>query len=104
MHDELFARQKEISAELFPQIAKTLGLDLQVFERCLSSGSSARIAENMDEARRLGITGTPTILVGTHRPDGRVTVRQRLSGTLGVEAFSKIVDPLLSRTGANVGG
>jgi len=45
-----------------------LGLDLGTFSRCLERGEqAARVQEDVSQARRLGIRGTPAFLINGHR-------------------------------------
>jgi protein-disulfide isomerase len=55
----------------------------------------AKIAEDVAGARALQVTGTPVFFVGIVRPDGQVKVLRRLSGTLSLQEFSDVLDPLL---------
>lgn len=70
MHDLLFARQTEwalkvTALDLFKGYAKSLGLNETTFQQCLDSGKYADLtAENMAAAQRLGITGTPSFVIG----------------------------------------
>jgi protein-disulfide isomerase len=70
MHDRLFAAQ-EASGQDLSALAQILGLDLERFNQCLSTG---RYLENIqlsaDSARRMGIFGTPAFLIGTLSEDG----------------------------------
>ena len=40
----------------------------------------------------MGITGTPTFLVGRVLPDGRIQLVERLQGAKSVEEFGAIID------------
>jgi protein-disulfide isomerase len=71
MHDLLFANQKALAPEQLPTYAKDLGLDVAVFEQCLSSGQHAEaIREDMKVAESLRISGTPAYLLGRRIPGG----------------------------------
>ena len=67
MHDELFARPKEIplTMQLIGGFATKVGIESEEFEACVNKSlASADIKRDEDLAARLGITGTPTFLVG----------------------------------------
>src|SRR3989441_1264109 len=58
-HDALFANAPKAGPEL-RTYAQQVGLDLPSFERCLASGThAATVQKSVDEAIRLGVTGTP---------------------------------------------
>jgi protein-disulfide isomerase len=62
-HDALFASE-ELSPETFNAIASRLGLDLQQFQTCVTSESSRlAVVKDSQEARRLGINGTPSFII-----------------------------------------
>jgi len=70
MHDTLFANQGEWAGQgegtksLFANYAANLGLDEQSFVSCLDSGRhDLAIEANVQEARSLGISGTPHFFV-----------------------------------------
>lgn len=62
-HDALFAADG-LSPDKFRRIAADLGLDLQRFAACFDSERSrAAVLRDVQEARRLGISATPTFIV-----------------------------------------
>ena len=62
-HDKLFA-EKKITKESFNKIAEELGLDAKQFKQDIASTTlKNHLRQDMTEAHRLGITGTPTIFV-----------------------------------------
>ena len=64
MHDEMFkAGERLVPAELSRR-AKAVGLDPAAFDTCLTSGKHAgRIRAEIDAARALGVSSTPTLFV-----------------------------------------
>jgi len=67
-HDLAFERQDELSRESPTVLAAALGLDTASFERCYGEkGSADTVARSEGEARRLGLTGTPTLFVNGQR-------------------------------------
>jgi protein-disulfide isomerase len=62
-HDALFASDN-FSPEAFNKMAADLGLDLPSFKKCFDSElSRASVLNDVQEAKRLGINGTPTFIV-----------------------------------------
>jgi len=65
-HRMLFATHKAISDTIFVPLASSMGIeDTLGFKRCLSSEDAARIVrEDTDAGRRLGLRGTPLLVIG----------------------------------------
>ncbi len=88
MHDELFANQAAWSAErnperTFRQYAERIGLDLKAYDGCMSTGRyRARIQAEAEAADNLGITSTPTFVIG----------RMRISGALAYDQLKSLID------------
>lgn len=81
-HDGLFAAES-LSAETLTHTATGIGLDLSKFKDCLTSEASrAAVLKDVQEARRLGINGTPAYIINgqLHR------------GSLGFEEFKSIIE------------
>jgi len=82
MHDLLYANRHQMDRADFLGYAETLGLDVVQFETALDSGQYREIVEaDMQEAQRLGITGTPTFVI-----NGR-----KLVGAKPLAAFETII-------------
>ena len=61
---ELFEHQKELEKDLYVSIAKDLGLNMNKFKLDQSSSKSLEsIKKDKQEAKELGFTGTPIVLV-----------------------------------------
>jgi protein-disulfide isomerase len=95
MHDALFIMPSALDSDGLSAKARKIGLDSDQFRRCMNGEATARVREDLAEARLLGITGTPTFLFGTIGPDGRLKVQRRESGAMPAEVFASIVDELL---------
>jgi len=92
MHDRLFLAQ-EISAQDLEALARTLGVEAEPFNQCLSSAKYLQnIQSSVAGARRMGILGTPAFLIGALSEDGGfVNVKKVL---LGVEKYETIESAL----------
>ena len=63
-HDRLFENQDEYSEAAFKQFAASLKLNSDQFATCLESGKfKPQIQEDLQEAIRLGATGTPALFI-----------------------------------------
>jgi len=85
-HDRLFDAQPEFEHEDLLRYAAELGLDRARFARCLDEGTYAPAVEaDLAQARALGVTSTPTFLIG-----GQVLV-----GNHPIETFRRVIDDAL---------
>lgn len=73
MWDVLFANGKALEAENLPGYANSAGLDGEKLHRCMESGRHLEaIRASVADANRLGITGTPSFVIGRLTEDGTV--------------------------------
>jgi protein-disulfide isomerase len=95
-HQRIYDGQAEWASQgdagpTFRQYAQANGLDLNRYDACMKSGKYAgRIQASYEEGSRLGVTSTPTLLVGNRLYQGR----------LDSDAIRRLVDslaPLASR-------
>jgi protein-disulfide isomerase len=88
-HDGLFEAGNDASPAALGKIASKVGLDEAQFEACTeSTEASAAVNSDLEEAQRLGLTGTPTFFI-----NGRPLV-----GGLPLDAFTEIIDEELGNT------
>jgi protein-disulfide isomerase len=67
-HDELFLRQNSLSNETYLEIARNIGLDLEKFSLDVMRPSLRQKVElDVEDAKKAGVTGTPTIFVNGRR-------------------------------------
>jgi protein-disulfide isomerase len=87
-HDKLFAAQQNLQDADFTKHATDLGLNLEQFNSCYSSGKyRAELQATLKEGGALGVTGTPAFFI-----NGRF-----LSGAQPFDAFKTIIDDELSK-------
>jgi protein-disulfide isomerase len=88
MHDKMFAAQQDLSPAAYERWARELGLDLVRFKAALASGKfKARIQEDDALAGRLGIDGTPTLVING----------EKVVGAQPFEAVKAVIDRQLAR-------
>lgn len=64
MHDRLFGRQDDLSDQAFREIARGLPIEMEDFERDLSTGAAARrVDEDLESAEEAGVGDAPTFFV-----------------------------------------
>ena len=81
-HDELFLHQNSLSSDKYLEIAQNMGLDLKIFSLDMMRPSiRKKIEQDISDAKKAGVTGTPTIFV-----NGRKLKKR------GFGAISKLID------------
>lgn len=87
-HDLLYENAPKTSLEDLKAYAKLAGLNMQSFESCFTAGKYKAAVENdIEEGRRLGVTGTPAFFI-----NGRL-----VSGAQPLDAFVRVIDDELGR-------
>jgi protein-disulfide isomerase len=92
-HQRVYEGQSEWAgarnaAAIFRNYAKSAGLDLNRYDSCMKAGKYAgRIQASYDEGVQLGVSSTPTLLVGDRLYRGR----------FDSDALIKLVDSLAPR-------
>ena len=90
MHDAMFADQKKLEIADLKAKAGALGLDQAKFDACLDGGTmAARVAADLADGQKAGVTGTPAIFI-----NGRV-----ISGAVPFADLAKVIDDELMRKG-----
>lgn len=87
-HDVLYLNAPKAGPDALKTYAKTVGLKLATFERCLAEGKYKNaVQKDVEEASRLGLTGTPAFFI-----NGRL-----ISGAQPLDSFASIIDDELAR-------
>ena len=85
-HDLLFTRQAPDKPWNFLALAGELGLDVEAFSGCLTSGRfRAEINKDLQDGLRVGVTSTPTFFI-----NGRPVI-----GFQPIAAFQDLIDESL---------
>lgn len=92
MHHSLFASQDALAPDRLSGYAEELGLDVAAFQKCLSGGKQeAGIREDMRTLAVLGVSSTPSYLLGRRIPDSdKVEVLEIVRGVPYEELESKL--------------
>jgi protein-disulfide isomerase len=99
MHDLMFVDQKKITPTDLKAHAVTLGLTPSRFNACLDTKKySNQIQSDLAEASKLGISGTPSFVIGlTDKEDSnKVRVTEYLRGAKDMNSFRTVIDGLLA--------
>lgn len=103
MHDRLFAARGKFQTERFIEDARSVGLDTATFQSCLTgTAHDAVIRQDIDEAVRGGVNGTPVFVVAlTASVGAAVTPLRVVVGVQPYEAFTDAIDDVLVRASAS---
>jgi predicted DsbA family dithiol-disulfide isomerase len=75
-----------------------LGLSGSELDKCSQSGAARKqVDSDVDEAKRLGLTGTPTSFVGRRTPAGELLVEVAFSGAQPIDRFREALDASLKQ-------
>lgn len=94
MHDALFSRPSQFNESDLLWAATAIGLDRVKFEACMSHPPSERVKQDSDIARGMGLTATPSFVVGTIQGDG-LHATSVLIGARPVNDFELALDQAL---------
>lgn len=88
LRDVLVRNQKQLDDASLVSHAKVVGLKVDAFQRCLESGRHAkRVTADLEEARKLRITGTPTFVLG--KAQGETVRGEKLVGAAPLATFEQ---------------
>lgn len=97
MEQKIYSRQDDLAIEGLERDAAAIGLDRDRFNQCLTSGAAAaRVHQDAEDGRALGVRATPTFFIGQQRIEGVLTAAQfsqLIAGqlaTLGVTTAEKV--------------
>lgn len=94
MHEALYANHGRLASVLYPQLARDLGLDEEKFTACLGDTVHMHaVMRDIAAARGLGITGTPSFVIGEIQ-GSTMTVVRMAKGVPGFEAFVQEIEKL----------
>jgi predicted DsbA family dithiol-disulfide isomerase len=75
MQKALFENHEKLDADRVLQIARSVGLDMKRFAEDMTRGAGLeRIKHDMEEAKSLGVRGTPCLFVDGRHFEGELTV------------------------------
>jgi protein-disulfide isomerase len=102
MHDRLFENQKSLEPAMLTAHAQAIGLDAKKFQSCLDGGKfAADIRKDIADANKIGITGTPTTVIGLTQPnDSKIKVVKVIRGAQNIAAFKEAIDSVSGETAA----
>jgi len=94
-HDELFS-VSALSKDALATV--TTGMGFQLDSGCLSTEGPEAVRRQIRDAEMMGVTATPTLIVGRLEPDGRLRAVRALTGLQSTEAITSVVRMLRPST------
>ena len=87
-HDKLFAAKK-LSMDVIQQTAVDLNLDMPRFKKDMNSSKvRAKLQKDLSDAKKAGVTGTPTVFINGRKPKQR-----------SLKGFQILIDDELKKLG-----
>ncbi len=89
MHNDLFENQDDLGEELYLELARNLGLDIDEFSECLEDEDgemAAEIAADAADGESYGVSGTPAFFVNG----------ELISGAQSYEVFEEAIERALA--------
>ena len=99
MREKLITHSDRLDPDSLLEHGKAIGVNLEPFRQCLEGGKyAAGLAKGLDTARALGISGTPTFVVG-RTARGDVLNGVKVVGAQASANFEREIDALLEGEG-----
>lgn len=94
MHDWLFAHQAALDESAFARAGRDLSLDVAAYDACRDSPEvRAEVDQDVRDAVKAGVRGTPAFVIGRSEPNGTVTGEVAV-GVHSVEAIREQLEML----------
>jgi protein-disulfide isomerase len=94
LRELLFGSREALAAPDLAVHGGAVGASVGGLRRCLAAASEDATSADKALGRRLGVTGTPTFVLGTLRDDGTVIMTRRLEGFPSFDVFAQQVADL----------
>jgi protein-disulfide isomerase len=98
MHDKLFSNHSDFAGSALEKFGVAIGLRLDTFKACLQEQVADYIAADVASAQKMGISGTPTFLIGVIENDGLVKVMRVFVGARPFAELAQALDNVLTST------
>ncbi|NUM88253.1 MAG: thioredoxin domain-containing protein, partial [Bdellovibrionales bacterium] len=77
LHDQIFDRQHDLSAELLPELAARAGIDKEKLDQCMASPAArTQLDREMSWGETIGLQSTPTLVINGRRISGALAPAQ----------------------------
>jgi protein-disulfide isomerase len=92
-YSALFRDPSRLTTE--PFFVEGQGVDRAKFDECIEAKADGAVDRDLDEGRKLRVTGTPTFFIGRRLPDTSFKVSTVLKGAQAVDVFREALNSLL---------
>ena len=96
MHDRFFDPRSDLSEQGVRDTVDAIGLDPTSYDRCIRERASRAVDSDLEEARALGVTGTPSFFVGVLEPERRVRVTHAFVGIASRAQLMSVLDAMVA--------
>jgi protein-disulfide isomerase len=97
MYDRLFATPQQLAEQDLVAHAAGLSLEAPRFRSCLER-AGPRVQADASEGQRLGVTATPTFMIGVNQRNNRIKILYRLTGLQTLAQITHAVESVAGRT------
>jgi protein-disulfide isomerase len=97
MHDFLYAAPQDYAQESLRALAASVGLGGEELVSCMQRSPDDVVLRDMSEARALGVSQTPALLLGLRVGEDHVKGETFVFGAKPLEEFVVAIDTILSR-------
>jgi predicted DsbA family dithiol-disulfide isomerase len=99
MRKLLFENQSVLTVAAFLKHGEAIGLNNSLFQECLASEQQTiKIRKSVADARKSGVTGTPTFFLGVENSDRKSTkVMDVIVGAQPYSEFKGAIDRILNQ-------
>lgn len=100
MHDWLYENQTTFDQANVAEYAGRLNIEPGALEACVRTHASAKqVKKDAELGYQLGVSGTPTFLIGTAQSPDSMMALQWVKGVLPYNALQEIIDDVLGQAG-----
>jgi protein-disulfide isomerase len=96
-HDVLFGSAGRLQELTISELAANIGVDASAMAGCMGGDARGRVNADAAAAKSLGLSGTPTFIIGITQTGGAVRAEAVIRGAQPPEVFAAAFDELLGR-------
>jgi protein-disulfide isomerase len=97
MHDSLFHPPVRLGEPDLMTHARDVGLDVVAFANCMATNAAPEVAADTAAAQEVGVTGTPSFIIGTTTDPSSVRATEAITGNRPLTDFVTALDRALAK-------
>lgn len=94
VHDAMFRDDRRLGGDWLPRVIARAGFTEAALASCVREDAAATVEDDVEQAAALGITSTPTILLGRLEPERELRVLRRFQGALSADRVGREIEGL----------